>query len=116
MPPTFARVRLRRLNVFCFSADSVGSRWGDRSQYRKTPLLHIAVTGQLTESGVELTTEVGQARYRWDQLVKAKLYPDVALLFTSPRLAVYLPRSFFARDGDWAGAVELLRSKVLKAA
>jgi hypothetical protein len=88
--------------------------WQASRQFRATPSLRGEVFGRLSDKGIEFTSVVSQARYRWDQVLKAKVASDVALVYTSPQIALYLPKVFFSADADWAGATALIRQKVAK--
>lgn len=86
--------------------------WMARRQYRSNPALRGEVVGRVTQGGIEFRTEVGQARYRWDQIMKAKLAPDVALIYTSAQVALFLPRSFFESGVAWEDALSIIRAQV----
>ena len=87
-------------------------RWQARRQYRANAALKGTITGKVTDAGFEFVTEVSQARYRWDQVLKAKIGSDIALVYASPQVAFFLPKSFFATEEAWAGALVILRSKI----
>jgi len=89
-----------------------GPRWQARRQYRSNKAIQGELSGAITDAGFEFRTEVGQARYRWDQVLMAKIATDVALIYTSSRVAFYLPQNFFASREAWESALTIVRKHV----
>jgi len=73
--------------------------WG--KAWKQNLELHGDIAGEVHSGGVTWKTAVTTSNFPWDKFVKAKVLPDLILLFYTPRCAYYFPRSFFASEDNW---------------
>lgn len=100
--------------LFAELIDRLIIRWQARHVYRSSVTLRGEVSGAVSESGIEVKSVVGQVRYQWDQVFKARIAQDVALIYTSPRMALYLMKTFFESEAAWEGAMKIIRQRAKK--
>ncbi|HUR83483.1 MAG TPA: YcxB family protein [Thermoanaerobaculia bacterium] len=80
--------------------------------WRNTPLLHQRVDGEISEDGVTWKTPSSDIRLSWDKFIGHRGRSDMLLIYTSPKAALIMPRSYFVNDSDWAAANEIAARKV----
>ena len=75
-------------------------------------LLQDPQTGRITENGVLIETPRSRADIPWDAFFRARIGPDLVLLYQSLQICNVFPREFFASDADWQAFVDLARQHV----
>jgi hypothetical protein len=86
--------------------------WQARCRCRASPTIREEITGVVSDSGVEVRSVVGHAHHRWELVLKARIASDVARIYTSPQIALYLPSNCFESREAWEGALSRIRSRV----
>jgi len=85
---------------------------GPRKILESGKLLQNPISGRVTEHGVRIETPHSQADFPWDVYYKARIGPDLVLLYQSIQISNPFPREFFASDADWQAFVDLVRQRV----
>lgn len=85
---------------------------GPRKVLKSGKLLQEPITGRVTETGVHLETPHSRSDFPWDVFFKARIGPDLVLLYHSIQVCNAFPREFFASDADWQSFVDLVRQRV----
>ncbi len=91
------------LAFFFFGITPMINRWLFRRVFRRNPLLHREQFFEITEEGLHLRSENGEARYRFDELKKVSVYPEMVLIYPMTTLFHVIPRELLS-----ATEVELL--------
>jgi hypothetical protein len=76
-----------------------GTQVGKHLAANKT--LQGPIRGVARESGIEIVTDYTTANYPWHVLHHHELAGDTMLLYLSPAIAHFLPRTFFGSDAEW---------------
>lgn len=80
------------LALMVFGVAPYLNRWLFRRIYRKNPLLHKEQFFEITEDGLHLRAENGESRYRFSELHKVQVYPEMVLVYPMTTLFHMLPR------------------------
>jgi len=94
-------------NVLLGLATAAGAHVATRLQFRRAwqtfTRLHGSVAGQVDGDGLARRTDASSTRLGWGKIIGYRFVGgDLALVHYGPRSAFFLPRGFFASDGDWA--------------
>lgn len=80
------------LVIFMFLLAPAVNRWMFRRIYRKNELLHQEQFFEFTADGVHLKSGHGESRYRFNELKKVGIYPEMVLIYPMTTLFHMLPR------------------------
>ncbi len=80
------------LSVFMFVLAPAVNRWMFRRIYRRNELLHLEQFFDITEDGVHLRSSRGESRYRFADLKKVAVFPEMVLIYPMTTLFHMLPR------------------------
>jgi hypothetical protein len=73
-------------------------------------ILGAPLSGSADESRIVLESEYGRSELPWSAFHRAKVMPDLVLLFTSAQQFHIVARTFFASDEEWQRFRELVAS------
>lgn len=85
-----------------FVACTLIVRYGRKRAWQNYIRLHGAVSGRVSEQGIEWKTESSTTSLAWEKLLGFRVVNDLALVFYAPRCAFFLPRDFFANEQEWS--------------
>lgn len=85
---------------------------GPRKVLQSGKLLQDPQTGLVTENGVCIETPHSRSDFPWDAFFRARIGPDLVLLYQSLQVCNVFPREFFASAADWQAFVDLVRQRV----
>jgi len=90
--------------LICTSFPILMLRWQAREWrriHRGTPAFASTLSGTVSESGINATSEAGSGTVPWKSMTAIKTIDDLMLLYQGPAMFTILAREFFRSDTDW---------------
>ena len=80
-------------------------------QFRRTPTVQNAMTYQIFDDHVTVTSELGKGQIRWEGFLKAEEKPQHLILYTSPIVGYIIPLAYLTAT-DASQLREMVRERI----